>query len=135
MKKSMVWKVPEQTFEQSYWWLKSFLIPSGVGLVALNRRLGCLAPDVHENSEPMRLINLVNDLFSCLHVNEFGLHLWRFYPTKSFRTLREKHNEFLRYFKVFSLLKSCHTNLLITLWYSYSLFVLLVSLPYSKCIT
>lgn len=67
-----------------------------VGLVALNRRLGCLVSDLQEDSEPMKLINLVNDLFSCLHLNEFGLHLWRFFPTKTYRTLREKHNEFLR---------------------------------------
>lgn len=67
-----------------------------VGLVALNRRLGCLESDLHENSEPLRLINLVNDLFKCLHHNEFGLHVWRFFPTKTYRTLREKHNEFLR---------------------------------------
>ncbi|MPC09213.1 putative cytochrome P450 4d14 [Portunus trituberculatus] len=42
---------------------------SGVGLVALNRRLGCLASDIHENSEPMRLINLTS------HTMAFTLYL------------------------------------------------------------
>ncbi|KAG0696817.1 putative cytochrome P450 49a1 [Chionoecetes opilio] len=67
-----------------------------VGLVALNRRLGCLASDLTEDSEPMRLIRLVNDLFHNLNLTEYGVHTWRIFPTKPFRTLRDKHNEFLR---------------------------------------
>lgn len=67
-----------------------------VGLVALNRRLGCLASNLSEDSEPMRLIRLVNDLFHNLSLTEFGLHTWRFFPTRPYRDLRDKHSEFLR---------------------------------------
>lgn len=67
-----------------------------VGVVALNRRLGCLTPDLPEDSEPMRLIRLVSDLFHNLNLTEFGVHTWRIFPTRPYRTVREKHTAFLR---------------------------------------
>ncbi|XP_050733401.1 probable cytochrome P450 301a1, mitochondrial isoform X2 [Eriocheir sinensis] len=67
-----------------------------VGVVALNRRLGCLTPDLPGDSEPMRLIGLVSDLFHNLNLTEFGVHTWRIFPTRPYRTVREKHTAFLR---------------------------------------
>lgn len=69
---------------------------SAVGLVALNRRLGCLEPDLRENSEPMKLIRLVNELFQNLNDTEIGLHFWTLYPTPSYKKLKKNHEEFLR---------------------------------------
>ncbi|KAK4317345.1 hypothetical protein Pmani_011567 [Petrolisthes manimaculis] len=67
-----------------------------VGLVALNRRLGCLAPNLTEESGPMKLINLVNSIFSLLNSVEMENPLWKIFPTKPFRELKKKHYEFLR---------------------------------------
>ncbi|KAK3888014.1 hypothetical protein Pcinc_007897, partial [Petrolisthes cinctipes] len=66
-----------------------------VGLVALNRRLGCLAPNLTEESGPMKLINLVNSIFSLLNSVEIENQLWKIFPTKPFRELKKKHQEFL----------------------------------------
>ncbi|KAK8744768.1 hypothetical protein OTU49_000603, partial [Cherax quadricarinatus] len=66
-----------------------------VGSVALNRRLGCLDPNITPDSEPIRLISLVNELFTALNDAEFSAHLWEVFPTPSFKKLKKTHQEFL----------------------------------------
>ncbi|XP_069193295.1 probable cytochrome P450 49a1 isoform X1 [Procambarus clarkii] len=66
-----------------------------VSSVALNRRLGCLDSNITADSEPLRLIRLVNELFHSLNEAEFGVHLWLLFPTPSFTRLKKTHQEFL----------------------------------------
>ncbi|XP_045624921.1 probable cytochrome P450 49a1 isoform X2 [Procambarus clarkii] len=66
-----------------------------VGSVALNRRLGCLDPNIAADSEPMKLIKLANEFFSSLSEVEFSSHLWMLVQTPSFRRLKKTHEEFL----------------------------------------
>ena len=40
-----------------------FLFLTGIGLVALDKELGCLEPELAEDSVPMKLIRLVNEMF------------------------------------------------------------------------
>lgn len=77
-------------FELYKWALES------IGLVALNRRLGCLDPNISSDSEPMKLIRHINDLFDLLNECEHGIQFWRIYPTASYKKLEKCHEEFLR---------------------------------------
>ena len=72
-----------------------------VGLVALNRRLGCLQRDLDENSEQMTLIREANNLFETLNATEKSLKLWKLFPTPDYKKLIEVQKNFLRY--IFSL--------------------------------
>nr|XP_045594008.1 probable cytochrome P450 49a1 [Procambarus clarkii] len=76
-------------FELYKWALES------VGLVALNRRLGCLDSNILPDSEPMKLITIVNNIFDLLNDTEMNLPYWKIFPTSSFRKLRKNHQEFL----------------------------------------
>ncbi|KAK7082035.1 hypothetical protein SK128_010802, partial [Halocaridina rubra] len=67
-----------------------------VSLVALNRRMGCLEPNLPSDSEALTLITETNKIFELLSRIEFGPHLWRFFPTPAYSKLKKSHNEFLR---------------------------------------
>ncbi|KAG7158381.1 probable cytochrome P450 49a1 [Homarus americanus] len=67
-----------------------------VGIVALNRRLGCLDPNITEESEPIKLINLVNEIFIDINHLEFNLHIWEVFPTPTYKKLKNNHEEFLK---------------------------------------
>ncbi|XP_068235984.1 probable cytochrome P450 49a1 isoform X2 [Palaemon carinicauda] len=81
---------PDFQFELYKWASES------VGLVALNRRLGCLDPNISSDSEPMKLIQHINTIFDSLNECEHGVQLWRLYPTASYKKLQKAHEEFLR---------------------------------------
>ncbi|XP_071539294.1 LOW QUALITY PROTEIN: probable cytochrome P450 49a1 [Panulirus ornatus] len=66
-----------------------------VGLVALDRRLGCLVPNISPDSEPMRLISNVNEMFSAMNDTEMNVPYWKLFPTSSYKKLERSHNEFL----------------------------------------
>ncbi|XP_027212219.1 probable cytochrome P450 49a1 [Penaeus vannamei] len=76
-------------FELYKWALES------VSLVALNRRMGCLNPDVAQDSETVRLIGIVNGIFQALNDLEMGSMLWRLVRTPTYNTLKRRHGEFL----------------------------------------
>ncbi|XP_042881562.1 probable cytochrome P450 301a1, mitochondrial isoform X6 [Penaeus japonicus] len=76
-------------FELYKWALES------VGLVALNRRLGCLSRDLPEDSESLRLIEIVNDIFEALNDTEVSGGLWKIVRTPSFKKLKKRHEQFL----------------------------------------
>ncbi|XP_037784537.1 uncharacterized protein LOC119580457 [Penaeus monodon] len=76
-------------FELYKWALES------VGLVALNRRLGCLNPSIHEDSDALRLIEIVNDIFQALNDTESSLGLWKLFPIPPFKKLKKRHEQFL----------------------------------------
>lgn len=67
---------------------------SALGLVALSCRLGCLDPNISSDSEQMRLIKLGREMFKALEGTEMNLHLWKYFPTKSYKTLKRTHQEF-----------------------------------------
>ncbi|CAG0884942.1 unnamed protein product, partial [Darwinula stevensoni] len=59
-----------------------------VSLVALDRRLGCLEPNLSKDSPPQRMIEAVNDMFAAMNRTEFGtLPWWKFFPTPSWKKL------------------------------------------------
>lgn len=66
-----------------------------VGLVAINRRLGCLDPDLSPDSDQMRLINIVNHMFISVNKLEFGTKWWKVFPSPTFNKLMEGQEEFL----------------------------------------
>ncbi|KAK7086328.1 hypothetical protein SK128_002127 [Halocaridina rubra] len=67
-----------------------------VSLVALNRRMGCLDPNLSDDSEPMRLIRQANNIFDALNDTEVSAQLWRIYPNAAYRKLQKSHDEFLK---------------------------------------
>lgn len=69
---------------------------AAVGLVALSRRLGCLDPNIRDDSEPMQLIHCANNIFEALNDTEISAGMWRFFPTASYRKLRANHQLFLQ---------------------------------------
>lgn len=66
-----------------------------VGLVAINRRLGCLDPNLSPDSDQMRLINLVNNMFTSLSKLEFSIKWWKLFPSPAFNKLKKCQDEFL----------------------------------------
>ncbi|XP_042881582.1 probable cytochrome P450 49a1 [Penaeus japonicus] len=76
-------------FELYKWALES------VGLVALNRRLGCLDPDIPEGSDSLRLIEIVNDILQAVNDIEVSSGLWKILRTPSFKKLKKRHEQFL----------------------------------------
>ncbi|KAK7086329.1 hypothetical protein SK128_002128 [Halocaridina rubra] len=67
-----------------------------VSLVALNRRMGCLDPNLTNDSEPMSLIKHINNINDALNDTEFSAQLWRIYPNAAYRKLQKSHDKFLR---------------------------------------
>lgn len=75
--------------------ISSYFSFLAVGLVALNRRLGCLNPSIHEDSDALRLIEIVNDIFQALNDTETSLGLCKLFPIKPYKKLKERHEQFL----------------------------------------
>ncbi|XP_063885149.1 cytochrome P450 CYP12A2-like [Scylla paramamosain] len=93
-------EVPETFNTELYKWSLESL-----GTIALNRRLGCLQQqkheEAHENSgggdegelHPLRLIRLAKQLLGALHETE-NVKLWKYFPTTSIMRLQEAHQVF-----------------------------------------
>ena len=75
--------------------LRHLPLHAGVGLVALNRELGCLEPNLSADSVPLTMIRLVNDIFSALNEAEMGVRTWTYFRTKTYVKLETAHNSFL----------------------------------------
>ncbi|KAB7496851.1 hypothetical protein Anas_04701 [Armadillidium nasatum] len=71
---------------------KNFKANIAIGTVALNRRLGCLDPNISKDSTQVKIIDTVNALFKVLNVTEMEFPWWRYIPSPSFKKLREQHN-------------------------------------------
>ena len=71
------------------------MLKIAVGLVALNRRLGCLNPNLPEDSFQLSMIRNANLMFESVNEAEFGLRLWRLFPTRSFRNLQKANLAFI----------------------------------------
>ena len=73
----------------------NFLFFSAVAIVALNKELGCLEPNISEDSIPMQMIENVDALFKALNMTEAGSQTWRIYRSKAYVDLETAHNAFL----------------------------------------
>ncbi|MCL4125580.1 UNVERIFIED_CONTAM: hypothetical protein GTU68_048614 [Idotea baltica] len=84
-------EMPSSFLQEIYKWsLES------VGLVALNRRFGCLDPNIKADSSQLQLIKTVNDIFKYLNITEMALQLWKYFPTPSYKKLKAGHDVFFR---------------------------------------
>ncbi|KAB7496853.1 putative cytochrome, mitochondrial [Armadillidium nasatum] len=66
-----------------------------IGTVALNRRLGCLDPNLPPDSTQFKIINSVNTLFQLLAITELEFPWWRYIPSPTLKKLRQKHDTLL----------------------------------------
>ncbi|XP_076374008.1 cytochrome P450 302a1, mitochondrial-like isoform X2 [Tachypleus tridentatus] len=57
------------------------------GVLTLNKRLGCLARELSQDSEPYKLIKAAAETHQSVMVTEYGFPLWRFFPTSPYRRL------------------------------------------------
>ncbi|XP_042857907.1 probable cytochrome P450 49a1 [Penaeus japonicus] len=83
-------EMPEDFLQEMYKWAFE-----SVSVVALSRRLGCLDPHLSPDSEPMRIIQIVSELFKTLNACEFTGPLWKIYPTPTFKKLKRMHQKLL----------------------------------------
>ena len=67
-----------------------------MSLVALNKELGCLEPDLKDDSTPMLMIKYVNQIFKALNMTEMASQSWKFYRSKPYVELETAHNAFLK---------------------------------------
>ncbi|KAG8221870.1 hypothetical protein J437_LFUL003246 [Ladona fulva] len=56
-----------------------------IAYVALDKRLGCLVPNLSADSEPQRIINAVGVFFENLFYLEVGPPIWKLYPTATWK--------------------------------------------------
>ena len=63
-----------------------------MSLVALNRRLGCLDPNLPKDSPQVKMIDSVNNMFEALHHTEMDPPLWRLFETKPYKMLKSSHS-------------------------------------------
>ncbi|XP_011293186.1 probable cytochrome P450 49a1 isoform X2 [Musca domestica] len=63
-----------------------------VGRVALDTRLGCLSPQGNEESQ--KIINCINTFFWAVPELELRMPVWRFYPTKAYRSFIKALDDF-----------------------------------------
>ncbi|KAM7343730.1 cytochrome P450 49a1 isoform 1-T1 [Cochliomyia hominivorax] len=63
-----------------------------VGRVSLDTRLGCLDPAGNEDSQ--KIINCINTFFWAVPELELRMPLWRFYPTKAYRSFNKALDDF-----------------------------------------
>ncbi|XP_071452702.1 probable cytochrome P450 49a1 [Hetaerina americana] len=56
-----------------------------IAYVALDTRLGCLAPNLPPDSEPQKMINAVGDFFDCIFSLEVEIPFWKIYPTATWK--------------------------------------------------
>ena len=65
-----------------------------VTLLALNARLGCLEPNLPENSDQMTIIRAVSDIFRTSAVLDNGAQLWRLLYSPTLNQFTEGYNVF-----------------------------------------
>lgn len=68
------------------------IIFAAVGRVSLDTRLGCLSPEGSEESQ--KIINCINTFFWAVPELELRMPLWRFYPTKAYRSFIKALDDF-----------------------------------------
>ena len=65
-----------------------------VTVLALNARLGCLEPNVPEDSDQMKIIRAVSDIFKTSSILDNGMQLWRFLPSPKLNQFKNGYDVF-----------------------------------------
>nr|QLI62175.1 cytochrome P450 26 [Streltzoviella insularis] len=73
--------------EMNLWALES------ISVMALGGRIGCLDPNLAEDSPERKLIQCVHDIFKVSDELDFKPSLWRYFPTKTFKRAMNLYDE------------------------------------------
>merc|ERR1719187_1230652 len=79
-------QMPKNFIQELYKWALE-----SVGLIALNRRLGCLDKNLSPDSEPMILIEQANKMLEALTNVEMSAGTWRWLPNKHYKMVEKSH--------------------------------------------
>lgn len=63
-----------------------------IGVFALDTRFGCLSLNSQSTKETEALIKAINDTIKGLTKTEFGVPVWKYFPTKGWRMLNESQS-------------------------------------------
>jgi len=66
-----------------------------VTVVALNTRLGCLSPNLAEDSEAQKMVRAVNTTVKNMSELELGVSIWRFINTPKLKELYAAQDFFI----------------------------------------
>nr|XP_043066798.1 probable cytochrome P450 49a1 isoform X1 [Drosophila bipectinata] len=80
-------ELPDNFLHELYKWALE-----SVGRVSLDTRLGCLSPEGSE--EAQQIIEAINTFFWAVPELELRMPLWRFYPTKAYRSFVKALDQF-----------------------------------------
>ncbi|XP_068236278.1 probable cytochrome P450 49a1 [Palaemon carinicauda] len=84
-------EMPEDFQVELYKWALE-----SVSLVALGTRLGCLEPNLPNDSVQMKLIHAANAIFEGMNDIEMSVNFLKFFQKKELQKLQKNHDEFLR---------------------------------------
>jgi hypothetical protein len=70
-------------------------ISTAIVYIALDTRLGCLEANLAPDSEPQKMIDSVQVQFETLNKLEFGIHMWKYVSTPTWRKLVKAADVFL----------------------------------------
>ncbi|XP_047737788.1 probable cytochrome P450 49a1 [Hyalella azteca] len=79
-------QVPSDFMQEIYKWALEC-----IGLVALNRELGCLEPNISPDALPAQLIRHINGIFSGFNGTEMNFPFWKYFRTPSYTKLETSH--------------------------------------------
>ncbi|PSN49517.1 hypothetical protein C0J52_18944 [Blattella germanica] len=68
-------KIPDLCYTTSSYWNKA------VGLVALDKRLGCFQDNLQPDSEQQRMIHAVVDVIQCMYKLDMEMSFWKYFNT------------------------------------------------------
>uniref|UniRef100_A0A6A7FWF6 Cytochrome P450 49a1 n=2 Tax=Hirondellea gigas TaxID=1518452 RepID=A0A6A7FWF6_9CRUS len=85
-------QVPDDFLGELYKWALEC-----VGLVALDRSLGCLGPSLPSDHPSVSMIHHINEIFGAVNDTEHGMHSWQHHnKSKAYQRLEHSHNAFLK---------------------------------------
>ena len=70
-------------------------ISTAIAYIALDTRLGCLEAYLAPDSEPQKMIDSVEVLFESFHKLEFGIPMWKYVSTPTWRKFVKAADVFL----------------------------------------
>ncbi|KAL7643898.1 UNVERIFIED_CONTAM: hypothetical protein RMT77_005907 [Armadillidium vulgare] len=83
-------EMPNDFLNEIYKWALE-----SIGIVALNRRLGCLEPNLPSDSKQIRLINTVNNMFELISIINAEFPWWKYIYSPSYNKLKKEHEYLL----------------------------------------
>jgi cytochrome P450 family 49 subfamily A len=70
-------------------------ISTAIAYIALDTRLGCLDANLAPHSEPQKMIDSVQVQFETLNKLDFGIRLWKYVSTPTWRKFVKAADVFL----------------------------------------